>query len=549
MNEKQIKHRQMEVSFRITLYFLVIIFAVLVCTKCKGASPEVLALLKAKCFQCHGTTRDDWDASSPEDIADFSEAIVTMTEDESMPPGKLTKLTTEEKELVATLLENSSQPPIVETPQPLPPQLPSPTIAPPPITSSPIKKQRPHLTQAWVREQIENDPRSDLDTVYFSFDNRFNAGCTKEELADLQGALSKALNLLSTAPQIIVPRKLDPNGIVMAVEVGDLLWSREDLIAVIEAYPYVTRGWFRGDWLIARVLKAPLYYEVMDFPKTLEATDALFGVDRERWIANGLVKRTLLNSSRVAFHNRAIEWAFSRYGSVRMSYDSANEEDDRLFIANPFGPKITDGDFQNRAFQDDAREYIADLPNGLPYYAAFNAAGERQDTVPENIASDPSQYSSNTTIVPGLSCAACHKTGTQPIGFDVARDSSLLFNNAELARASLLYPPEKEFERLMKRDEARFLKAVHKAIDPFTNTLEPIGPVALQYNRDIDLKTAAIEVDMSVDRLRSIIEADAELHALGVRPLVAGRTIPRNTWESLESGISPPQRIAQLSGR
>ena len=57
------------------------------------------------------------------------------------------------------------------------------------------------------------------------------------------------------------------------------------------------------------------------------------------------------------------------------------------------------------------------------------------------------------------------------------------------------------------------------------------------------------ESNVSESQLRELILADADLQTFGLRPLTENQTIRRQTWESLESGTSPAQRVAQLLGR
>lgn len=490
---------------------------------------DAAAVLGQHCAKCHGTTRFDWDASDLASARAFGDSILEQIDAGTMPPGKLPKLTDSEKQTLRDWL-----------------------AAKPVAPAKPAPKVRKFLDDAWVQQYINADPNKQEDSLYLSLANLYNAGASKQVIWNAQGAVSKAANLLSINPEIIVPAKVDPNGIVLRVNVFDLGWDDIDAAQLFEAYPYadLSQGFIRGDWFFSRGLAAPLYYRLLDVVRpTQKDTDELFGIDRERFFDSNLARRSGINNSRVAFHNRLIEWAPARTGAVRLTYDTANEERDRRIVANPLGPISNGNRFANQAFRHDAVEYIADLPNDLHAYGAFNGQGQRQDKVPENIASDPSQYSGNTSIVPGISCIACHEKGIQSPVSDEVRQGAPAFGVADLAKVQSLYPSREDFAALLAADEARYLTAVKKAIGPFKSIDEPIGPLSLEYNKPLDLKKASQESNISEGQLRELILSDADLQAFGLRPLTDGQTITRETFESLESGTSPAQRISQLIGR
>lgn len=500
---------------------------------------EVLSILKAHCYQCHGTTRQDWDASSLESATEFADLIADMVESEAMPPGKLPKLSdTDRLSVVAWAVGKKpiEEPgaPIAETAaQPAEVAAYNGSRSTPPEPPAP---RRQFLDDTWVLRQISAD-RGLTDSLYISLANLYNAGQTVQQLRDAQGAVAKAANLLSTSRNIVVPKKVDRNGLVLRVDVADLGWGADELNELLEAYPYAEVGFVRGDWFVSRALRAPLYYRLLGVPGTQADLDAAFGVDRGRFVSRAIAQRAAITDSRVAFHNRAVEWAPSVAGGVRLTYDTKNEEAKRRIVSNPLD------------FEHDATEYIADLPNGLHLYAAFNARGQRQNTVPENIASDPNQYSGSTTIIPGISCAACHKKGIQSPVNDVVRQGAPAVALNELVEIESLYPPQDQFAAIMSADEKRFLAANQQATEPFKSIEEPIGPTVLEYNKPLSIERVAQESNLSIARLENAIRRDPDLQVYGLRPLLEGQTITRFTWESLEAGQSPAQRVAQVLGR
>lgn len=510
-----------------TLFRAAILIGVVFLThKAFSAEEPAAKIFREHCYQCHGTKRDDWDASKLDSAKELGEEIIKKISADKMPPGKLPKLTAEEKSVIKDFLAGrttagKAEPAEQQTPPPVPPQT-----------------ERQFLSDGWVIDQIRKDA-TQPDSLYVSLANLYNDGATKEQLAEAQGAVSKAANLLSTSKQIVLPKKVDASGIVLRLDTAQMGWEGEDVSKLLEAYPYAfsSRVFVRGDWFIARGLRAPLYYQLLGVPNTERATDAAFGIDRQRFIDRNLVRRAALTTSGVAYHNRAIEWAPSNTGAVRLTYDTRDELANRKILSNPLG------------FDHDATEYIADLPNGLHLYAAFDGQGRRQDKVPENIAGDPGQASGAASIVPGISCVVCHKGGIKPPPTDTVRNGAPLFSVGELAKVTSIYPTKDTFEALLTNDKNRYLAAHKTAVGPFTDSEEPIGGVIQEYNKPLTLAKAARESETSENFLKATILASGDLQALGLRPLTENQTVTRDTWESSEGGVTPAQRIAQLIGR
>lgn len=497
-------------------------------------------ILRTSCGACHPSKSNIWDANSLASARAVGDSILEQLAADTMPPKNLPKLSEAEKKVIADWLNTPVGP--------LPPQGSTLTND---GSSTPQQKPRQFLGDAWVRSKIAADTQQQGDTLYLSLANLYNAGFSKQELWNAQGAVSKAVNLLSASAQIVVPAKVDPNGIVLRFNLGELGRGEEFAAELLKVYPYaeLDKGYLRGDWFVSRGLSAPLYYRLTGIPATQRDLDALLDIDRQRFINNNIVQRAGISTSKVAFRNRIVELAPSRTGSARLTYDTQDEERDRRVLTNPLGPIDNQNRFSARAFRHDAVEYIYDLPNGLHGYAAFNGQGQRQDKVPENIASDPNQYSGTTSIVPGISCVSCHKVGTQVAVSDEVLQGAPLFSVAEAAKVGELYAPKDQFVAALERDGANFLAASAKATEPFRSIPEPIGPLALEYNKPLNLAAVSRESNANDADVRSAIAADATLQTQGLGPLLDGQTITRATFESVEAGTSPAQRIGQLVGR
>jgi hypothetical protein len=60
---------------------------------------------------------------------------------------------------------------------------------------------------------------------YFSIVDLYNAGLTADELQTCRNALAKLVNSLSWHPRIALPRPIDPNRLVLRVDLRDFLWD------------------------------------------------------------------------------------------------------------------------------------------------------------------------------------------------------------------------------------------------------------------------------------------------------------------------------------
>lgn len=499
---------------------------------------QAAAIFAARCAACHPSKSEAWDAKDLKSASAIEGQILDAIAADTMPPGNAVKLTEAEKK---TIRDWFAAKPAV-----------TPTATAAEKTQAPAEqKPRQFLDDAWVRRAIAGDTQRRGDTIYLSLANLWNVGLTVPEMRNAQGAVSKAINLLSAAPNIVVPRKVDTTGIVLGFDLSSIGRTEQFAADLLREYPYAerTQGFMRGDWFVSRSLSAPLYYRLVGTPGSLRDLDAALSIDRQRFVNNNIVARAGISNSKVAFHNRIVELAPSRTGTARLTYDTQNEERDRRLLTNPLGPIDNQNRFGARAFRHDAAEYIYDLPNGLHGYAAFNGQGQRQDKVPENIASDPNQYSGTTAIVPGISCVACHQKGTQTAVSDEVLKGAPLFSVAEAAKVGELYAAKENFTAALERGSATFLAASAKATEPFKSIPEPIGPLALEYNKPLDLSAVARESNLTESEVRNAILADDTLQAQGLRPLTEGQTITRATFESVEAGTSPALRIGQLVGR
>src|SRR5206468_12213404 len=131
----------------------------------------------------------------------------------------------------------------------------------------------------------------------------------------------------------------------------------------------------------------------------------------------------------------------------------------------PLGPVLPDHPFPRLAFEHDGGEIIFSLPNGLQGYLLVDGKDNRIDEGPTSVVSDSLKTSGTAAIVTGTSCMACHKHGMIPFT-DTLRQGTAVAGDAWL-KVQQLYPPPEKMNDLLRKDTARFLRALEPVIGPF----------------------------------------------------------------------------------
>ena len=300
----------------------------------------------------------------------------------------------------------------------------------------------------------------------------------------------------------------------------------------------------RADWFIATASRPPLYHTILDLPKQARDLERMLKVDVEADFLHDKLARAGFAESGVSSHNRLVDRHTATYGAYWKSYDFSRSEGTGNLFRFPLGPAFADNPFPNQAFEHAGGEIIFNLPNGLQGYLLVDAKGDRIDVGPIDIVGDDDKTSGTAAIVNGLSCMACHRNGMQPFK-DTVRDGLAVSGEAR-AKAQRLFAPKETMDRLLSKDEARFLAAVDQAAGSFLKVgddrkkaigdfAEPIGFVARAYLKDLDAADAAAELGLKdPNELSVLIRANARLRQLGLGPLQDGGTIKRSEWDSLE---------------
>jgi biotin operon repressor len=112
-----------------------------------------------------------------------------------------------------------------------------------------------------------------------------------------------------------------------------------------------------------------------------------------------------------------------------------------------------------------------------------------------------------------------------------------------LSRVRKLYPSRERMQRLIEEDNERYGAALAKAIQPFLadsdrskpadTVSEPVNEILVkQYNPDVSLNTAALELGVSAEQLKAAIAKSESLRELGLRILTTGGGIKRDLWDN-----------------
>jgi mono/diheme cytochrome c family protein len=541
---------------------------------------EATAVLKKYCHQCHGQQ-----FKVPKYDVTRRETMVGV-ESQAGPP--LLVPGDPAASYVLQRIENGSMPPRNKPERPDPNEralLRRWIEAGAPFPQGRTEAARPFRSLSWKLTTLRDDlakVRSDDRPYqrYFTFLHLWNnPAFGAEELAAQRAALSKVLNSLSWEPDVVVPRTVDPDGILLAVDLRALGWHHNQLWnAVLAAYPYglvydtspadlevneraieVSRyaeskvPVVRADWFCVTASRPPLYHTLLSIPATAAELEARLGVDVRVDFLSERLRRAGVTRSGVSRQNRIIDRHPSRYGAYWKSYDFLSEDGRGSILRFPLGPSFAENPFDENAFKHDGGEIIFSLPNGMQAYMLVDGAGARIDTGPTAVVFDSSNTGRSPEIVNGSSCIVCHQLGMQAAD-DVVRGNEGVYAQAR-TKVARLYAPRDEMRGLLEKDRARFLRANDAATRPFLTEspsagappAEVLSRVIEAYVKDLGVVEAAAELGIErPEDLSTMVRSNRALRELGLAPLgQKGGTVTRASWDSIVGVVSAFQRAAR----
>ncbi len=437
------------------------------------------------------------------------------------------------------------------------------------------------LLNVLIADLRQADPRDRPYRRYFTLiEQANNPAFEVEDLRLLRAALAKVLNSLSWQSGLVVPKALDDQQTIFVVDLRDLGWEAAQWDAVLRQYPYGLdyRGsddeklrrlgvdlndlvkdnlvHVRADWFVTMASQAPLYYDLLRLPMTVDELEQKLQVDFGKNFAGDRLARAGFARSGVSGQNRLVEWHPSPVGQYYWkSYDFKPRKERANLNRFPLGPAFEGNPYASQAFDHDGGEMIFGLPNGLQGYYLSDARGQRISEGPIAVVSDALKTSGSPAIVNGGSCMHCHKLGMIPFT-DTVRAGHALFGEPR-EKVLRLYPEVKAMANRVKANEDRFVGALEKVIGPFLQVdddketpirefAEPVGEVMRRYLlQDVSCEVAAFELGLAKPtELAGLIKGNQKLKELGLMPLATGQVIKRGDWEAI-AGTSLFQDVAR----
>lgn len=422
--------------------------------------------------------------------------------------------------------------------------------------------QRPFITTDVMLEAIHTHVTS-LTTFdrtfarYFTLTHLYNAGATNDNLRAYRNALSKLINSLSWGPRVRNPQPINNEETIFYIDLRHYEWDRENnpWYRIEQAYPYGVQlmsptytalcektkcelPFVRADWFIATASLPPLYYDILDLPKTDRELETQLGVNVAANIKNApgvRVWRAGFNESGVSNNNRIVERHEYRYGMYWKTYDFAGNVGQQNIFAYPLD------------FTHDGGEIIFNLPNGLQAYYLSTASGDRLDAAPIKIVSNAGAR--DPVVHNGLSCMGCHTEGMKAFE-DQVRPAIEQVRNPPYNKEQVLrlYAKRSEMESLVQVDTERYKQAIEAAGGVFGGS-EPIQQLVKQFEGPINAAHAAAEVGLEKNDFIEKIRGNDTLQKAGLTVLAVPKgSMKRDAWTSQFSTVVSALHLGKQNG-
>lgn len=422
-----------------------------------------------------------------------------------------------------------------------------------------------------IRADIEKSesPATLKNVRYFSLYSQSAISTEEKTLETYRKAFVKVINSISKNAKLILPRAVDAQKLIYAVDVVELGFKASEFDEIIKKYNPFCRapGEFfaddkfkkddefvkeklvsecpniRLDWFTATAPLPKPYADFMRHPTTRAELDRNLGVNLIEDINNGDVQRSGVKNSGVSSQNRIVERHVQSSGQPYwISYDFAENTGRGDIFNNPLGPVgiTVDGNVLAKespnTFEHDGGEVIYQLPNGLfGYYLALgDEQGTSIDKGPRAIVTQsgaPAVFSSS--IVNGVSCMSCHGGGLihkeDEVRKFVDEDISNRFSAAEKAKVEQLYVDAKTYKNLIESDNQRYFEAL-RTIGVTPGKEDPVNDAFRLYNERMAIPSVLSELQLPKD----IFEPLLLLSDLATQWLTlknAGGFISRDTFQ------------------
>jgi serine/threonine-protein kinase len=536
---------------------------------------SAVGILRKYCYRCHGL-----EFKVPGyDVLNRTRLVAARDgENPYISPGKLG-----ESELWARFDE-------------MPPKGPKPTAAersvikdwilagaPFPVISATREFVDDKAVQTAIRDHLRTQDRFDRPYQrYFTIANLHNnPKISDEELGLARAGVSKMVNSLSRKPSIAVPSAIGPGQTVLALDIRKLGWNNSRVwMLLLSEYPYglkftnqrdrefrdaaleiesllgpdVPLADIRADWFLDTAGRPEIYDAILELPNSAQELEKSLRIDTEHDFRSDALRRAGFTKSGVSRQMRVVDRHDSELGHYWKSYDFKKTDRAVNLFNFPLGPVFATNPFPDQAFTHAGGELIFSLPNRLQGYMLVNRAGQKIKEGPADIVFDANDSAGSSTIVSGMSCMGCHRNG-MILFRDRIREGAAVADEPR-RKVERLFPDDAEMTAILKRDEAQFLQALDLAVGPFLRVgadkdkpardfREPIIPIARIYQNDLDVASAAAELNIKdVTTLLALIKANPRLQRLGMADLMKeGGAINRAEWGTAGNGTSAFQQV------
>lgn len=397
-------------------------------------------------------------------------------------------------------------------------------------------------------KQIDN-PIERNDVRYLVIAHLANAGASVQQLATYRSTMNLLVNSLSRGALLVAPKQLSAAPNVFRINLRDYRWNKAQWETIVSDYPYqiqykddsqvFPRDEFSAEslraetgtnvpfvfleWFTNKVSRAPLYYDLLNFPATLDALATQVDVDIAGDIREERAARAGVRSSVFTGQNRLLE-RHERIGNIGvfwLSYDFTQSSGKQDIFSHPLD------------FQHDGSEVIYALPNGLSAYMVVDAAGKRLDKNPITLGTD--LLAPDRVSAPGLSCMGnCHYAhGFEKIS-DEVRFAVLAALPAGVDADTIrgLFPTQDKLDALIEGDRQSYERAAGAIGVDLSLEHAPYKTVE-RYQADVDLALAAALLGLRENDLRrALVAAPAQVPSQ-IRALADGKVITRRSFEEL----------------
>ena len=311
-------------------------------------------------------------------------------------------------------------------------------------------------------------------------------------------------------------------------------WTGLQAAATLRALTGSAGVVLRADYFVARVA-AEDYYSWAGVPA--KQIDFLTTQGVEKGVIEKLAADTAANLFRsgITHKPRRVVRLPAPQGSVWMTLDVDGESPDRDPVRNPVD---VDGPAGKQRFNFQASEIFYTRANGFWGVALYDAAGNRQASVPDRIAKD--SEAQDGIVQPIISCIRCHeahgKAGLQPFTDD---QHPLLTGEAAILKSYLpevaqrvgeLYNPAK-LNKEIERDREDYSTAVEAACG--CSTQEAASALAGTFARyafdGVSQAVAAAEAGCSPAEFAARCRASNDPITLALR---SGKKVTRKAFEA-----------------